>query len=79
MSLTLSDEAKRQLIEARLAAFAVDAYGHELNRQVAVENDDEEARLLSEEAIASIEAATLIYETELQGLVVEEPIVEEQL
>lgn len=74
MSLKLSDETKRQLIESRLAAFAVDAYGHELNRQVAAESDDEKARLLSEEAIALIEAATLIYKTELQGLVVEEQL-----
>lgn len=68
MSLPFPDEAKRQLIESRLAAFAADAYGHELNRQVAIESDDEKARLLSEEAIEAIAMAATAYEKELNNL-----------
>jgi hypothetical protein len=62
----LSDAAKRQLIESRLAAFAIDSYGHELNRAAA--GDDVDAVVAATEAIAAIAATAATYEIELAAL-----------
>ena len=63
---TLTDEAKRQIIESRLATFAVDSFGHELNRAAA--GDDLQAVTVATEAIAAIAATTAAYEAELAAL-----------
>lgn len=73
MSLTLNDETKRQLIESRLAAFALDAYSHQLNLQIAIETGDEKSRLSSEEAISMIESASAVYKIELETIPIIEP------
>ncbi len=68
MSIPLSDDAKRALIEQRLQAFAIDSFGHEMNKQIAIDNDDTEAVTAADEAIATIAAATAAYQAELDVL-----------
>ena len=68
MPLTLSDDDKRALIESRLRSFAVDSFGHELNRQVAVAADDAEAVLAADTALGQIAVATATYQQELAML-----------
>ena len=63
---TLTDAEKRVLIESRLQSFAVDSFGHELNRAAA--GDDIEAVIVATEAIAAIAATTAAYEAELATL-----------
>lgn len=73
----LSDDAKRQLLESHLARFAVDAYGHTLNREVAVAADDSEAVARADDALAQIAVATSVFQQQLDALpVVEAPVVE---
>ena len=62
----LTDDQKRALIESRLQTFAVDSFGHELNRAAA--GDDVEAVTVATEAIAAIAATTAAYEAELATL-----------
>ena len=64
----LSDDAKRQLIEGYLAQFAVDAFGHTLNREVAVSKGDTEAIAKADEALAEIAVATSTYQAQLDAL-----------
>lgn len=68
MNTYLSDHEKRQLLESNLRSFALDSYGHELNRQVAVSNGDNDAVTLAEQAIETIAIATATYQAELQTL-----------
>lgn len=68
MNTYLSDDEKRSLLEGNLRSFALDSYGHELNRQVAVDAGDTEAVAVAEAAIATIDAASATYEVELQAL-----------
>lgn len=65
MSHYLNDEEKKSILESRLRSFAVDAYGHELNLQVAISNNDDEAILASNEALNTIAVATATYQQEL--------------
>lgn len=78
MPPTLTDNEKRILLEQRLKAFAIDAYGHELNRQVAVATDDIEAVTAADTALEQIAVATATYEQELAVLgpapALEEPV-----
>ena len=69
MPLTLTDDEKRSLLEGHLRAFAIDAYGHEMNKQVAIASDDSEAVVAAETAIERIVVATAAYEQELAVLV----------
>ena len=68
MPPTLNDDEKRSLLEGRLKAFAIDAYGHEMNKQVAIANGDSEAVVAAETAISQITVATAAYELELAVL-----------
>lgn len=68
MPPTLSDDEKRALIEARLRAFAVDSFGHELNRQVAVATDDTDAIAVADTALQTIAVAAATYQQELDAL-----------
>ena len=62
----LTTEQKRQLLESRISSFALDAYGHELNKAAAV--DDPNAIAAADAAIAKIQSAITVYEAELAAL-----------
>lgn len=64
----LTDDQKRQLIEGYLAQFAVDSFGHELNREVAIVKGDTEAVARADAAIAEIATATATYQAQLDAL-----------
>lgn len=68
MTILPTDDEKRTILEGRLRGFAYDAYGHELNRQVAIATDNTEALQVAERALAEIAAAKAIYEQELTNL-----------
>ena len=68
MPPTLSDDEKRALIESRLRAFAVDSFGHELNKQVAIAADDPEAVAVADTALQTIAVAAATYQAELDAL-----------
>lgn len=68
MTMYPTDNEKRALLEGRLRGFAYDAYGHELNRQVAVAAGNTEAVQVAERALAEIAVATATYEQELASL-----------
>jgi hypothetical protein len=64
----LTVEQKRSLLEQRIQQFASEAYQHELNRQIAVNVEDEQAVAQSEQALVTLEAAITVHEAELAGL-----------
>ena len=64
----LTHDQKRDLLTQRIAQFATEAYQHELNRQIAVSVNDEQATLQAESALATLETAINVHETELAGL-----------
>lgn len=68
MPSTLTDDEKRSLLESHLKAFAIDAYGHEMNKQIAIASDDSEAVVAAETAIERIAVASAAYEQELSVL-----------
>jgi hypothetical protein len=68
MSIFPTDIDKRALLEGRLRGFAYDAYGHELNRQVALATGDTEAVQVADRALAAIAVAKVTYEQELASL-----------
>lgn len=73
MPPTLSDDEKRAVIEQRLKAFAVDTFGHELNRQVALATGDADAAATAAQAIATIAVCADTYQQELNALPTPEP------
>lgn len=64
----MNDDLKRQLIEARLQQFAVEKFGHEMNRQVAVTEGNPEAVATADAAIATLDTVIAVYQTELGAL-----------
>jgi len=69
----MNDDQKRQLIEARLQQFAVEKFGHEINRQVAVTTDDTDAVAAADASITTLDAVIAVYQTELEALPAVEP------
>ena len=64
----LTADQKRDLLTQRIQQFATEAYQHELNRQIAVTVNDEQAVLQAESALATLETAITVHEAELDGL-----------
>ena len=64
----LTPEQKRDLLTQRIQQFAAEAYQHELNRQIAVEVQDQPAIEQAESALATLETAINVHEVELNGL-----------
>ena len=64
----LTHEQKRDLLAQRIQQFATEAYQHELNRQIAVSVDDEQAVTQSEQALSTLEVAITVHQAELDGL-----------
>ena len=64
----LTNEQKREILEARIAAFANEGYQHELNKATAASMGNTEGIAGSDEAIATLTAAIEAHRTELDAL-----------
>jgi hypothetical protein len=64
----LTAEQKHDLLTQRIQQFATEAYQHELNRQIAVSVNDEQATLQAESALVTLETAINVHQVELDGL-----------
>ena len=65
----LTNEQKLNLIEQRLLQFQAEKYQHELNKQVAEAVNDTAGVQTANEAIAILESAIAVHETEKANLV----------
>jgi hypothetical protein len=64
----LSNDQKREILEARIASFANEGYQHELNKATAASLGNEEGVTSADEAIATLSAAISAHQTELSAL-----------
>lgn len=64
----LTDDQKRNIINQRIAQFASDAYQHSLNKATSEKVGDADGIASSEKAIATLETAIEIHQTELATL-----------
>lgn len=60
----LSPEQKQALLTERIQQFAAEAYQHQLNKQIAESIGDTEAITNADQALATLETAINIYQTE---------------
>ena len=60
----LSPEQKQALLTERIQQFAAEAYQHELNKQIAESIGDIEAITNADAALATLETAITVYQTE---------------
>jgi uncharacterized membrane-anchored protein len=65
-SSLLTDEQKKSILEQRLAQFAAEAYQHTLNKEVA--KDNEEAVKAADDALAILDNAITVHQSELAKL-----------
>jgi hypothetical protein len=65
-SSLLSTEQKKSILEQRIAQFASEAYQHEINKKLAVGN--EEAIKVADDALAILDNAIKIHQDELAKL-----------
>jgi hypothetical protein len=64
----LTDEQKRSILSQRLTQFAAEAYQHEINKKVADESDNEEGTKAATDALAILDSAITVHQTELAKL-----------
>ena len=67
-SSLLTDEQKKSILEQRLAQFASEAYQHDINKQVAEASDNAEGVKTAEEAMAILDKAIVVHQSELAKL-----------
>jgi hypothetical protein len=67
-SSLLTDEQKKSILEQRLAQFASEAYQHDINKQVAEASDNAEGVKAAEEAMAVLDKAIVVHQSELAKL-----------
>lgn len=67
-SSLLTDEQKKSILEQRLAQFASEAYQHDINKQVAEASDNAEGVKAAEEAMAILDKAIVVHQSELAKL-----------
>ena len=60
----LSPEQKQALLAQRIEQFAAEAYQHQLNKQIAESIGDTEAISNADAALATLETAITVYQTE---------------
>lgn len=60
----LSPEQKQALLTERIQQFAAEAYQHQLNKQIAESIGDTEAISNADAALATLETAITVYQTE---------------
>ena len=68
MPFNVSNETKVELLNKRLESLNLEGYQHELNKKAAEASGDAEAVTRADEAIAIIEAAIEVAQSELDGL-----------
>lgn len=64
----LSDEQKKKILEQRLEQFALEAYQHTINAEVAKSLGNEEGVENAENALQILEAAIDAHEAELKAI-----------
>lgn len=64
----ISDDQKRELLTQRINQFAIEAYQHNLNRDIATQVGDIALANQSNEAIVTLETAIEFHQTELEAL-----------
>lgn len=64
----LSNDQKREILEARIASFANEGYQHELNKATAASLGNEDGVANADEAIATLSAAISAHQAELAAL-----------
>lgn len=64
----LSDEQKKSILEQRLTQFASEAFQHDINKDVATASNNEEGIKQATEALAILETAITVHQTELAKL-----------
>ena len=60
----LTPEQKQALLTERIQQFAAEAYQHQLNKQIAESISDTEAIANADAALATLETAITVYQTE---------------
>ncbi len=65
---SLSSGQKQVLLTERIRRFTVEAYQHQLNRQVAEAISDSEGVANADAALATIETAITVYQEEMDAL-----------
>ena len=64
----LTDEQKRNVLEQRIAQFALEAYQHTLNKTTCEALEDKNGVSLAENSLATLEAAITTHQAELAAL-----------
>jgi hypothetical protein len=67
-SSLLTDEQKANLLNQRIAQFAAEAWQHELNKKTCEQLGDESGVESADKALAVLDAAISIHQTELSGI-----------
>jgi rhodanese-related sulfurtransferase len=62
----LTAEQKQNILNQRISQFAAEAWQHELNKQTCTVLEDEAGVASSEAALATLEAAIHVHQTELE-------------
>lgn len=71
-SALLSDEQKKQILEARLAQFASEAYQHQINKAVAEATENADGVKAADDALVILDKAIAVHQDELAKLPVAE-------
>lgn len=67
-SSLLTDAQKRNILEQRLAQFASEAYQHDINKQIAIVSNNEEAIASADQSLAILDTAITVHQEELAKL-----------
>lgn len=67
-SSLLTDEQKENLLNQRIAQFAAEAWQHELNKKTCEQLGDESGVESADKALAVLDAAISVHQTELSGI-----------
>lgn len=67
-SSLLTADQKKAILEQRLTQFAAEAYQHEINKQVAVAADNEDGVKAADDALAILDKAITVHQSELSKL-----------
>ncbi len=67
-SSLLTEEQKANLLNQRIAQFAAEAWQHELNKKTCEQLGDESGVESADKALAVLDAAISVHQTELSGI-----------
>lgn len=69
-SALLTDEQKKSILEQRLNQFAVEAYQHQINKDIASAVGNEEGVIAAEQALEVLDHAISVHQEELGKLAI---------